>query len=109
MDIGRLYHCTDPRDKVYALQGLVAPELAQSITPDYTQSFKDVLMSICLQDLERNKRLEFLNLCNAATRPSWIADLERPLMTSLTLDSHAAPFSPASAQVIEPGVLEVAG
>ncbi|KAI1070374.1 hypothetical protein LB507_010357 [Fusarium sp. FIESC RH6] len=108
ISISRSYECTDPRDRVYALQGLVAPNFARSITPDYTKSSKEVFMSVCLQDLEQKMSLEFLELANATSGPSWVADLGRSL-SSLTLDSHATPFSPASVQLIEPGLLEVAG
>ena len=103
--VSREYECSDPRDRVYALQGLVAPYLALAITPDYTKSAKDVLISICLQDIETQRNLEFLHHCNAAARPSWVADLDRPL-SSLVIDCHVAPFSTPSAYLIEPGVLE---
>jgi len=71
MSISGAYECSDPRDRVYALLGLVAPHFALSITPDYTKSAKDVLTSICLQHIETVKNLDFLLHCNGATRP-WI-------------------------------------
>ncbi|RBR24527.1 uncharacterized protein FIESC28_02723 [Fusarium coffeatum] len=106
--VSREYECSNPRDRIYALQGLVAPYLALAITPDYTKSAKDVLISICLQHIETQKNLEFLHHCNAAARPSWVADLDRPL-SSLVIDCHVAPFSTPSAYLIEPGVLETGG
>ncbi|KAH6953590.1 heterokaryon incompatibility protein-domain-containing protein [Fusarium avenaceum] len=102
------YLCSDDRDRVYASRGLISPSVAESIEPDYSKSVKEIFTSVCLDHIARHKDLEFLNACNAATSPSWVADLERPL-GQLCLDANAAGKSPASASLISPGVLEVAG
>ncbi|RGP58139.1 hypothetical protein FSPOR_11922 [Fusarium sporotrichioides] len=108
MDLSRQYECSDIRDRVFAVQGLVAPDLAQSLNPDYTKTANETFTGICLDHITRTRNIEFLTRCNAAASPSWVADLER-LTSTLTIDGHAAPYSPASACLVEPGVLEVAG
>ncbi|GKU23085.1 unnamed protein product [Fusarium langsethiae] len=107
MDLSREYECSDIRDKVFAVQGLVAPDIAQSLNPDYTKTVKETFTGICLDHITRTINIEFLTRCSAAASTSWMADLERPTST-LTIDAHDAPHSPASACLIEPCVLEVA-
>ncbi|KAH7242792.1 heterokaryon incompatibility protein-domain-containing protein [Fusarium tricinctum] len=102
------YLCSDDRDRVYASRGLISPSVADSIEPDYSKSAKEIFTAVCLDHIARHKDLEFLNACNAATSPSWVADLERPL-GQLCLDANAGGKSAASATLIKPGVLEVAG
>jgi hypothetical protein len=104
-----MYHqCSDSRDKVFALQGLMEPDVARSITPDYTKSPKELFASVCLHHLSRHHDLEFLDFCNVNTSPTWVADLEAPL-SYLPATGHAAWFSAARAYSDEPGVLKVAG
>ncbi|KAH6954368.1 hypothetical protein DER45DRAFT_632766 [Fusarium avenaceum] len=98
--------CSDSRDKIFALQGLMDPDVARSITPDYTKSHKELFTSICLEHLSRQKDLEFLNFCNASTSQTWVADLEGPL-SYLPAIGQAAKFSEAQAYSDEPGVLNV--
>jgi hypothetical protein len=102
------HQCSDSRDKVFALQGLMDPDVARSITPDYTKSPKELFTSFCLEHLSRYNNLEFLGFCNANTSPTWVADLEGP-MRYLPVIGHAARFSVAHAYLDEPGVLNVAG
>ncbi|KAF5651537.1 heterokaryon incompatibility het-6 [Fusarium sp. NRRL 52700] len=108
MSLARIYQCSDPRDRVFAVQALVAPHLAQSIKPDYTKSAKEILTSVCLDHITRNRNIDFLTHCNTAASPSWVADLERPL-GSFTVHSNPAPRTAAVAHLVEPNVLEVAG
>lgn len=102
------HQCSDSRDKIFALQGLMDPDVARSITLDYTKSHKELFTSICLEHLSRHKDLEFLNFCNANTSPTWVADLEGPL-SYLPAIGQAAKFSEAHVYSDEPGVLNVAG
>ncbi|KAF4969814.1 hypothetical protein FSARC_3039 [Fusarium sarcochroum] len=100
--------CSDVRDRVFAVHGLVTPELAQAIRPDYTKTTKHIFTSVCLDHITRQNDLKFLGLCNAATSPSWVADLEKPI-SRIAVDNHATGNSPPTAIVDDPGVLEVAG
>ncbi|KAM0227194.1 hypothetical protein ACHAPO_011731 [Fusarium lateritium] len=108
MVITKAYECSDVRDKIFAMQGLVESDLAISLKPDYTKSAKDIFTSICLDHIEKSRDIEFLNLCNAAKSPSWVADLERPSSWA-TGDDHVTAYSITSACLVEPGILEVAG
>ncbi|KAJ4251423.1 hypothetical protein NW762_011406 [Fusarium torreyae] len=102
------YLCLDDRDKVFAVQGLVKPEVSQAIRPDYTKTAKEILTSVCLDHLTRHNDLKFLNLCNAATSPSWVPDLEKRIGI-ISVDNHASGNSPPIAIMSDPGILEVAG
>ncbi|KAH7198572.1 heterokaryon incompatibility protein-domain-containing protein [Fusarium flagelliforme] len=100
--------CSDDRDRIYALRGLVEPDVAKSIEVDYTRSLKEIFTSVCLDEITRQRDLDFMTLCNAATSPSWVADLERS-WGNLVLDSNAAGNSAPAVSLIEPHVLEVTG
>ncbi|KAJ4130061.1 hypothetical protein NW768_007034 [Fusarium equiseti] len=100
--------CSDDRDRIYALRGLVEPDVAKSIEVDYTRSLKEIFTSVCLDEITRQRDLDFMTLCNEATSPSWVADLERT-WGNLVLDSNAAGNSAPAVNLIEPNVLEVAG
>ncbi|RBR11645.1 uncharacterized protein FIESC28_08872 [Fusarium coffeatum] len=100
--------CSDDRDRIYALRGLVEPDVAKSIEVDYTRSVKDIFTSVCLDEITRQRDLDFMTLCNAATSPSWVADLERT-WGNLVLDSNAAGNSAPAVSLVEPHVLEVTG
>ncbi|KAM0234335.1 hypothetical protein ACHAP5_010101 [Fusarium lateritium] len=102
------YQCSDSRDKAFALRGLMQPDVARSITPNYTKSPRETFASVCLDHLTRRKDLEFLSLCNGHTSPTWVADLEGS-MSLFPVTALAAGFSAAEAYIDEPGVLNVAG
>lgn len=106
--VTRGYECSDARDKIYALQGLVVPEFAQNIIPDYTKSAIDAPMSVYLDHIKTTKDLFFLSQCNSAARPTWVADLERTI-GSVTLNAVSTPFTQAPAYLVESGILEVTG
>jgi len=46
LDLGRKSAATDPRDKVYGLLGLMPPEVAASIEPDYEKPIPEVYLSL---------------------------------------------------------------
>ncbi|KAM0215325.1 hypothetical protein ACHAQI_003109 [Fusarium lateritium] len=102
------YQCSDNRDRVFALRGLMQPKVARSITPDYTKSVREIFTSVCLDHLARLKDLEFLSLCNGHTSPTWVADLGGSMGLSPT-PTCAAGNSAAEAYLDEPGVLNVSG
>ncbi|KAL6918313.1 hypothetical protein FSST1_009808 [Fusarium sambucinum] len=102
------FQCSDSRDRVYAVRGLIAPTTSKHVKTDYTKSTKEVFELVCLNHIVQKGNLDFLNMCNGASCPSWVADLEMPL-NRLYIDSNAAGASLCSAYMVEPGVLEVAG
>ncbi|KAF5610727.1 heterokaryon incompatibility het-6 [Fusarium subglutinans] len=108
LDTTKQYQCSDFRDKVFALRGLLKPAVAERMMVDYTKSAKEVFTLICLDQLHHELQLQFLNYCNMDKRPSWVADLDRPL-TSLALSCDSAARSCTSALLVEPDILEVPG
>ncbi|KAE8445911.1 hypothetical protein EG329_012690 [Mollisiaceae sp. DMI_Dod_QoI] len=78
----RKYKATDPRDKVFALMGVVtdAGSILVDLKPDYRLSTEEVYLSVALHYLEKLKNLELLAHAgiNSALRnpklPSWIPD-----------------------------------
>ncbi|KAM0321621.1 hypothetical protein ACHAPQ_009336 [Fusarium lateritium] len=102
------FQCTDDRDRVLAVYGLVEPEVSKEIAADYTKTVKELFTSVCLSHIKREKNLSFLNLCNASTSPTWVADLNRPI-SIMTIDNHAGGGSVLTVNLDEPKVLEVAG
>ncbi|KAH7173944.1 heterokaryon incompatibility protein-domain-containing protein [Fusarium flagelliforme] len=102
------YRCSDDRDRIFSLCGLVEPDIAQSIPVDYTRSVKEIFTSVCLDHMSRMKNIEFLASCNSAISPSWVADLDRSL-GDLCTDSDASARSAHAACLIEPNILQAAG
>ncbi|KAF5230786.1 hypothetical protein FAUST_9606 [Fusarium austroamericanum] len=102
------FQCTDSRDRVYAVRGLVAPTATKHVKTDYTMSTKEIFELVCLNHINQKQNLDFLRMCNGASCSSWVPDLEMPL-NKLFIQSNAAGRSACSAHLLEPGVLEAAG
>jgi hypothetical protein len=108
LPVTKYFECSDDRDRIYSLRGLVEPDVAESIKVDYTKSLKEIFTSVCLDEITRQRHLDFMTYCNAAVSPSWVADLERP-WGDIVLDSNAGGNSAPAVDLIEPHILEVAG
>ncbi|WZH49478.1 heterokaryon incompatibility protein-domain-containing protein [Fusarium acuminatum] len=102
------FQCTDDRDRIFAIYGLVKPEVSRAIKADYTKTTKELFTSVCLSHIKQENNLSFLTLCNASTSPTWVADLDRPVGV-MSIDNHAGGGSLLTATLSEPKVLEVAG
>ncbi|RGP60427.1 hypothetical protein FLONG3_10893 [Fusarium longipes] len=102
------FECSDDRDRIFAVRGLVRQDVAESIEVDYTKSLKEIFTSVCLYDFMKYQNLDFMKFCNAAVSPSWVADLEK-VWSGMELDSNAGGNSSPSVHLIEPHVLEVTG
>ncbi|KAI1058729.1 hypothetical protein LB507_004165 [Fusarium sp. FIESC RH6] len=103
------YLCSDARDKVFSLRNLMVPDVARLVTVDYTKSAKEVFTSFCINHLAYHEEIEFMHFCNSDTNPSWAADPAETELYSINITCHASGQSAASAYLIEPGVLDVAG
>lgn len=103
------YLCSDARDKVFSLRNLMVPDEALLVTVDYTKSAKETFTSLCISHLAQQEEIQFLHFCNSDTNPSWAADPAETDLYSFNVTCHASGQSAASAYLIEPGVLEVAG
>jgi Heterokaryon incompatibility protein (HET) len=73
--IGGFMSCTDPRDTVYGVLGLIDA----GIVPDYRKAFKSVMLDLANSWINRTKRLRILGLAGVGIRrsrdpsiPSWI-------------------------------------
>jgi hypothetical protein len=86
-------HATDPRDKIFALLGLVDPneERENIIVPEYRKDFtvEDAYISLACSILGTSGNLDLLSVPGAPTTlqsilPSWVPDWSAP--------SHVVPF-----------------
>lgn len=65
-DVFALQRCTDnftstdPRDKIFALIGLL-PSEARYMKPDYRSDYRDVLIQLTIDDIVINKSLRYLS------------------------------------------------
>lgn len=77
-DLARKAQVTDPRDKVYALLGLLPAWITAEIEPDYCKSKEEVYMELAMALLKDCVRLdEVLSWCVLSvqeTLPSWVPD-----------------------------------
>lgn len=115
--ISRMIHqkCTDPKDKIYALMGLMDPVSRNHIRPDYTLEIWEVYQTSHLATIERYSNLSMMNFCDLASRqiggPSWVPDVSWESETNpLTTNKYCSTLdTPATVQHAIPGQLEVAG
>lgn len=68
---------TEPRDRVYALLGLAEGGFTSEIKIDYRKNVKDVHRDALVRASTYHEHLKLLSLCNSASEPTWIPDLER--------------------------------
>lgn len=73
LNFTRSCQCTDERDRVYSLLGLIGS--GYKIQPDYTQSVKDVCKDFMLRIYREDARLDILAFCDITRSPSWIPNL----------------------------------
>jgi hypothetical protein len=106
--------CTDPKDKVYGLLGLVAPDEAKFIHVDYNKSVGEVYADTVLAGIRKNKRLTALAFVSHIDRyvdvgiPSWAPrwnDL-RVAMRIGAPDEDDVPFSACAGQLIRPADMQ---
>ena len=86
--------CSDPRDKVYAILGIVTNPAIASIMPDYSLPVHKVYSQLVRRHIESTRNLDILGFVRTASKmaflPGWVSDLSvtpirRPLArTSLS-------------------------
>jgi hypothetical protein len=79
LDIANWAECLDPRDKVYGLVGLMKPNIAQQIIPDYTLHPMSVYANATKLFILSSGSLDPIregNPWGPARTPSWVADWE---------------------------------
>jgi hypothetical protein len=109
---------TDPRDKVFALLGLLSPEDKWSILPDYTTSVESVYVGVAVAIINRQASLRILSgvgdeadtcygRASSSDLPSWVPDWSTsPLVASLGLSNiYLEPYdaggSPACGVILD--------
>lgn len=103
LSITREYQATDPRDRVYALLGLVETEDSEAIQPDYTISTADLYMKVAWYFINKYETLDILAQVGFGAGlkglPSWVPDWSVSVPhhhTSLTNVSHGAYWADVS-------------
>ncbi|KAI1405885.1 heterokaryon incompatibility protein-domain-containing protein [Hypoxylon fuscum] len=69
--------CQEPRDRIYAIQGLLPDSLQANIKPDYGKPLMDVHRQAMLAYLDSVRDLDILGQCQLSetwTGPSWVPD-----------------------------------
>ncbi|KGO66067.1 Heterokaryon incompatibility [Penicillium italicum] len=115
----RNQRCTDPRDKIYGMLGLLDPRIVAKIELDYSIPVWKTYLQLVLAEMEVYQKLNMINHCNITTRcegcPSWVPNLEQPIEGANTgylsiRRFYASARSSAVAKLIEPAYhLQVAG
>ncbi|KAI7760018.1 hypothetical protein LZL87_012389 [Fusarium oxysporum] len=75
----RLRQCTDPRDKVYGLLGMMSPSIVKLIQPNYDEPLRHTYRKMALAHVQVTQRLSILRCCqleqnNNSNWPSWVPD-----------------------------------
>jgi hypothetical protein len=75
----KAYEATDPRDRVYAVLGLVG-EQAYGVDPDYTLDKSDAFRHAVRVCIERSRSLDIMSACQdtdwLSSLPSWVPNWE---------------------------------
>lgn len=118
--------CTDPRDRVYGLLGILdGGQYLDATVPDYSKSVSEVYLSFVLGYIEKRKSVDFLISCHnhgseeisispADALPTWVPDWAHPdsgpykLYHCLSTEIKLCPFQ-SFAKYLGRGVLRVAG
>ncbi|RWA07142.1 hypothetical protein EKO27_g7968 [Xylaria grammica] len=108
--------CSDPRDRIYALLGLIDRTLASRITPNYESSVTKVYQNVFWEFVQLNKTLMLLKFCDLGQRrgswngPSWVPDWQHGVIVAPQY-AYAAGGTKAEATLIdtEQGILACTG
>lgn len=76
--LGYVMQSTDPRDRIYALMGLLDPQKSLRLEPDYDQDVALVRREAAFRSLKCSEGLEPLTITSLLSRenlPTWAADL----------------------------------
>jgi hypothetical protein len=94
---------SDPRDRVFAIAQLLGdPELRQSLTPDYTLSFRHFAIGFFAHALlvaQKSFFLDYAGLLHSTHSPSWVpgcrtdSSWERALSNAIPRDIDITPYT----------------
>ncbi|KAH8653788.1 heterokaryon incompatibility protein-domain-containing protein [Xylariales sp. PMI_506] len=87
LESSRYKDATDPRDKLFALYGILQELKVQTPVPDYDKDIDEVLFDAAVTAVESDQSLALLYQACSDTRtpdlPSWVPDLGQPGLTVL--------------------------
>ncbi|KAK4455385.1 heterokaryon incompatibility protein-domain-containing protein [Podospora aff. communis PSN243] len=82
--------CSDPRDKIHGVLGLLPPTMAREARPDYSASVSEVYKRDMLRHITAGNRLTLLDHCDIATKlsdgPSWVPNWQDPSPSAILFD-----------------------
>ncbi|KAI0189605.1 heterokaryon incompatibility protein-domain-containing protein [Xylaria flabelliformis] len=110
-------NCEDPRDRVYAVLGLLRENIHLDIQPDYTKSATQVYEDLYTQYINNTFNLNFLSTCQLSDPPSgpswqpkWSLDTsvvqEGSILRGMFVSGHfyAPPYTPVDGKLKVMGV-----
>ncbi|KAI0143180.1 HET-domain-containing protein [Xylariaceae sp. FL1272] len=73
------FQASDPRDLIYALQGLLTADLPSHLLPNYTKDVRDIFLDCASFIIEDAGILDIIQCNSMATKglPSWVPDWRR--------------------------------
>lgn len=105
--------CTDPRDRVYALLGMLHPREAEAIKPDYSKSVLQTYEEVVMIGIEHTRTLDILGACSLQESqidwPSWVPHFDVVSSCSDLPCSVASGVSAAEVDLDQSGVLRAVG
>ncbi|KAK5137437.1 hypothetical protein LTR08_009016 [Meristemomyces frigidus] len=106
--------CTDDRDRIYAMLGMLHDTDAElAIRPDYTKPSKEVYQELVLRYIDRQQQLSILLLCElrsgVPTLPSWVPNFAIPNTARPLLNMRATGDSLCNVESTGGDALQVAG
>ena len=109
--------CTDARDHIYAIQGLLdADQASLGIEPDYLINPSQLFTDICVRMTERHFTTGFLRSCEISSRllpnlPTWVPDWTLPLSISNMVSTpwSVCAWLSSQAKSLGSGILRVTG
>lgn len=112
--VAATYQCSDAKNKVFAILGLLPPTLAKTIESQYSLSVDEVYLQTFLAVSNFTHRLDVFGCAakpSMEDRPSWVPDFRRPLEQQFVpgQDSLASGISRSSTFYIEPNQLHTDG
>jgi hypothetical protein len=85
----QIFQCTDPRDKIFAMLGLVEPAKRYGIVADYSLPLKDLFLTFTVKSIQQRQDLDVLSAATSnslpghADWPSWVLRPDRDLNTDV--------------------------
>ncbi|KAH8811282.1 hypothetical protein F5884DRAFT_269737 [Xylogone sp. PMI_703] len=111
---GQKSKCSDPRDKVYAILNLLAPEDRKlGIVPDYSLTTSQVYQDVVKRYIRTHGSLRILGTCemcdSQSELPTWVPNWLVPNAAQLLYNRNASGSFQCQTDCSYPGILRVVG